>query len=99
MPDGRILIAAVTDAVLGSVLDSANQKALWQLARQETLESLLQAALDEIAELDIELDQSTGIVNSLEQVLQDHVARLEAGAAWNPEAFAQDLSTAFIGGN
>ena len=99
MPDGRVLIAAVTDAVLGGVLDSTKQKALWQLARQETLESLLQTTLDEIAELDIELDQSTGIVNSLEQVLQDHVARLQAGGAWNPEAFAQDLSTAFIGGN
>ena len=91
LPNGEVLVAAVIDATLVSVFNTDNERALWQLARQETLDVILDITLEQIAGIDFSVTLPADVAGLVDQVLQMHVALLQGGAAWDPHGFARDL--------
>lgn len=91
LPNGEVLVAAVIDTTLVSVFNTDNERALWQLARQETLDVILDITLEQIAGIDFSVTLPAHVAGLVDQVLQMHVALLQGGAAWDPHGFARDL--------
>ena len=100
LDNDQVLIAAVIDAILADVFDTCNERALWQLAKQETLGAILQITVKKIGALNFAPTlPGKKVVDGLNEVLKKHVAGIKDGASWNPEEFARDLENAFTEGD
>ncbi|MFM1892484.1 MAG: hypothetical protein RLZ44_1561 [Pseudomonadota bacterium] len=99
LPNGDALVAAVIDACLASLLNTGNESALWQLARGETLEAVLDVTLQAISRIDFSAISPTAVVSLVDLVLQEHVALLQGGAAWDAQAFAGALEAKLNAGD
>ena len=92
LPNGEILVAAVIDATLVGIFDTGNERAQWQLARQEAFEALLEMTMELVAEIDFGDIAPEGVAGLIEQLLQAHIGKLQAGAVWDLQAYARDLA-------
>lgn len=91
LPDGKPIIAAILEAVLGTALDAgADEKVQWRLLKNELMLGMFDTALRKLAASKLDAAKLT----VLRQVLANSTKALRAAEAWDLERFARELEGA-----
>jgi hypothetical protein len=91
LPGGKPLIAAILDAVLGTVLDAgADEKVQWRLLKNQVLLGLFDTAVRKLAATKLDAAKLT----VMRQVLVNTAKAVRAAEAWELERFARELEAA-----
>jgi hypothetical protein len=87
---GQPVVAAALDAMLAAIFEPPGARAAWRVARAETVVAMVQLGLGELARHGAGPAQ----VATLDALVREQVAGIEAGRAWDLEAFAVGLHAA-----
>jgi len=90
---GQPVLAAALDATLATIFDPPGARAAWRLARTDAVVGLVRIGLGELARQ----GASPRRVAALAGVLREQAAGIEAGQAWDLDAFATGVRTALQG--
>lgn len=91
LPDGKPIIAAILEAVLGTTLDrAADEKVQWRLLKNQALLGMFETAVGKLAATKLDAAKLT----VARQVLADTAKAIRTAEAWDLERFARDLEAA-----